>query len=165
MSAASGASTVANAASGELGARGRRSSLTDDRSTLVADDQCATRMTHCRRLARANFRRSNGRDAEDADIRSLFEQVLSLPRRHVRLSFRSRNCAGSATEFNDGKRPSADRAPDSHYAAHPRLAADGYLAIQRGDQTLLHSVIHVKSQQVRPRVMPRDIDRCLCAAH
>ena len=54
MSAASGASTAANAASGELGARGRRSSFTDDRCTLVADDQHTTRMTHsgCRR----NFR-------------------------------------------------------------------------------------------------------------
>ena len=44
MSAARGASTVANAARGELGTPGRGSSLTDDRCTLVADDQRTTRM-------------------------------------------------------------------------------------------------------------------------
>ena len=50
MSAASGASTAANAASGELGARGRRSSLTDDRCTLVADDRRTTRYQQLLRM-------------------------------------------------------------------------------------------------------------------
>ena len=43
-------------------------SFTQVSNTLEADSQGASLLTHCRRLARANFGRANGRDAEKADL-------------------------------------------------------------------------------------------------